>query len=153
MKPNPDKAREICRLYHNGSTLTTIARIMGHKTNVIANYLNRYYNKIYGEEWKRKQRVYDDKEVYEKFKEIYMPKLYTRKEICEKIGCSIYELEHMFEKYKISKPRLNTYKNQKTLANVPEEVFNDVKKYAEEHNMTIRGLVMLAINEFMLREK
>ena len=146
-----EKAKEICKMYHNGYTMTTIARVMGHKTNVIANYLNRHYKKIYGVEWERKNKVYNDEEIYAKYKKIYTPMAYTRKEMCEKIGCSIQELEHMFDKYKIKKPRLNTYKNQKTLCNVPEEIFDDVKNYAREHNITIRELVMRAVNEFILR--
>lgn len=148
----PEKARQICEMYHDGLTMSAIAKVMDCHTNSIVQYLDRYYSKFYGEEWKRKRIQYNDEELYSKFVKVYSPEIYTRKDLCEKIGCSIFEFEHMCETYNISFLKCLTYKHQKTLCNVPKEVYDDVKKYANSHNMSIRKLTMLAINEYILRE-
>jgi len=149
---NPEKARQICEMYHNGLTMSSIARIMNCKTNLIVQYLNGYYSYFYGNKWLRKRQSYNDRELFIKYRAEYVPGIYTRKELCEKIGCTIREFEHMCKTYNINHLRLHTYKNQKTLCNVPEEIFNDVKLFAQKHNMSIRKLAMLAINEYILRE-
>ena len=149
---NFTKARQICEMYHKGLTMSSIARMLNVGTNQIVQYLDRYYSTFYGNEWKRKRNVYDDYDILQRAKTIYTPGIYTRKDLCEKIGCTIQEFEHMCKTYNVKHLRLNTYKHQKTLCNVPEEIFNDVKSFAQKHNMSIRKLTMLALNEYMLRE-
>lgn len=151
-KRNLPKARQICEMYHSGLTMSVIAKELNIGTNQVVQYLDRYYSYFYGEEWKRKRLTYNDAELYNKFMEVYTPLIYRRKELCEKMGCSIAELEHMCKTYNISFLRCGTYKNQKTLCNVPEEIYDDIKRVVKEKGMSVRELVMLAVNEYLLRE-
>ena len=153
-KGNFNKGKEICEMYKNGVSLTTISKYYGNTLRNIIQYLNKYYIEIYGMPWKKKNKriVYRDKELYEKFQQVYTPFVYTRKSLSESLGCSTVELEHMCNTYNITHLRLKTYQGQKTLCNVPDDVYIDVVNYARKHKMSIRDVAMRALNEYMIRD-
>lgn len=150
-----EKAREVCAMARNGVPVTTIAKYFGNTHGTIRDMLNRWYRKFYDEDYvqydtKLRQRA---TELYNKFKTIYAPFLYSRKEICTKLDCTATELDYMMRKFNLNHLRLQTYEHQVTLCNVPKEIHEEYKAYADQHNMSIRKLACMAINDFILKDK
>ena len=45
------KAREVCAMYHNGISVTAIAKYYGNTYGTIRNMLSRWYKTFYNEEF------------------------------------------------------------------------------------------------------
>lgn len=149
---NIEKGKNICIMYNEGVSVSEIARVFKIKPNSVSQYLKRYYPKIYGAKWESFHEKQDKRsaELLPKFKEVYVPFTYTRSEICEMIGCTLPELEHMFSKYNLSHMRLKTYESQRTLCNIPNDNYDVYSDYARKHNMSVRKLACKAVNEYIL---
>lgn len=66
-----DKAKVICLAYKNGTTIKQIASAFNQEHSLIRGYLERYFEKFYGEPFKpfaelRAERL---EEIYKKYKE------------------------------------------------------------------------------------
>lgn len=147
-----EKAKVICALYHDGYSLTAIAKNYGCLVNNVVEYLDRWYKRIYGSNWvklrdKRKVRI---EQIHDKFVKVYKPFIYSRAEICRELNCSITEFECMLKTYNLTHLRLQTYGTQKTLCNVPKENFEEYKAYANKLGISVRELACRAINEYIL---
>lgn len=152
MNCNIEKAKHICELYKNGKSLTEIGKLYGHKISVIDSYIKRYYERFYNVKamnYKERKKKYLE-ELNNKYKEIYSPCLRSRKEMCELLNCKVLEFEMMLEEYNINHPRLKTYKCQKTLCNVPKEVFDEYKDFCKKRGWSVRKLACIAINNYIL---
>lgn len=155
MKPRYDKAKVICDLYKAGHSMTQIAKLYGHDESVISNYVKRYYKEFFGENpltYKEKKKIYL-RDLYNKYIEIYVPYLYSRTKMCNLLNCSILDFESMLEEFKINHPRLQTYKYQRTLCNVPEEVYNEYQRFCKKKGWSMRKLATMAINNFILNDE
>ena len=148
----PEKARNICELYHDGQSLTAISKQYNCQVHNIVEYLDRWYSRIYDTKWARLRdlRLNKAKEIKKKFTEIYKPFKYTRADICRMLKCTPSELEFTLKQYNMTHLRLQTYGKQKTLCNIPEENFEEYKAYANAHHISIRALACRAINEYIL---
>lgn len=149
-----DKAKEVCAMAHNGVSVTSIAKHFGNTHGTIRDMLKRWYKVFYDTDYvqhntKLRARA---EEIYNEFKQIYAPFSYTRRELCDMINCSAVELDYMIRRYDLSHLRLQTYENQVTLCNVPEEIHEEYKDYATKHKLSIRKLACMAINDFILRD-
>ena len=155
-KENPsDRARGICALYHAGESLTVIATQYGINHNTVKEYLDRWYHILYGGPYQTFHQKRDERaaELKEKFDNLYVPFLYSRTDMCRMLVCTPSEFEHMLHKYNVTHLRLKTYANQRTLCNVPQENYDEYKKFAEEHGMSVRELACIAINEYIIDHK
>ncbi len=152
MKQISEKALNVCTMYHNGQSLTTIAKQYHDQPHNIVQFLDRWYFRVYGINWVRLRERNEAraKELKPLFDEIYKPFVYNRAQLCKLLNCKLSELEFMLKYYNITYLRLQTYKSQKTLCNVPEENFEEYKEYANKHNISIRELACRAINEYIL---
>lgn len=147
------KNKTICLMYRNGISISDISKFFKCNNHTIYEHLQRCYKVMYGEEFYAPDEIKRNraKELYEKFKEIYKPFVYTRKNYCDMLECSIVELEYMFNKYKISHLRAKTYKTQRSLCNVPETNYEEYFNYCKNNNISIRKLAMCALNDFVLK--
>lgn len=152
MKQISDKALNVCTMYHNGQSLTTIAKQYHDQPHNIVQFLDRWYFRVYGVNWVklRERNEARAKQLKEIFDKVYKPFVYNRAQLCRLLNCKSSELEFMLKYYNITYLRLQTYKSQKTLCNVPEENFEEYKEYANKHNISIRELACRAINEYIL---
>ena len=151
-----DKAKLICEAYKNGYTISQIGRAFGHGHCVIENYLKRYYQSFYGELHKPKSQKISEylDDLYNRYKEIYVPSLYSREKLCEILGCKVYQLECMFTKYNLTHQWLKTYESQATLCNTSLEFREAVKDFAKKYGYrSVRAVAVRAINEFMLQHE
>lgn len=139
-------------MYHSGQSLTTIAKQYHNQPHNIVQFLDRWYFRIYGVNWARLKERNEAraKQLKEIFDKVYKPFVYNRAQLCRLLNCKSSELEFMLKYYNITYLRLQTYKSQKTLCNVPEENFEEYKEYANKHNISIRELACRAINEYIL---
>ena len=152
MEEITEKARNICALYHAGKSVTVIANEYKNSHSVIIEYLQRWYYRVYGEDYenfteKRAKRIV---ELKSKFDECYEPFIYSRAEMCRLLDCTATEFELMLKKYSISYLRLQTYRGQKTYCNIPLENYKEYKEFCEKHNMSMRELACVATNEYIL---
>lgn len=149
-----EKAREVCAMYHNGVSVTAISKHYGNTHGTIRNMLKRWYKTFYNEEFIQHNTLLAQRaeEIYNQFKQIYAPFSYSRKELCNMIDCTATELDYTIRKYDLSHLRLQTYENQVTLCNVPKEIHEEYKAYADEHNISIRKLACMAINNYILND-
>lgn len=149
-----EKAREVCTMYHNGISITAIAKHYNNTCSAISDMLSRWYKRFYNEEFKPHNTILTQKieKIYNQFKQIYAPFSYSRKELCSMIGCTATELDYTIRKYGLSHLRLQTYENQVTLCNVPKEIYDEYKAYANKHNISIRKLACMAINNYILND-
>ena len=147
-----ERARCICALYHAGESVSVIARQYEINHTVVIEYLDRWYHSIYGGPYKSFHQKRDERaeELKERFECVYVPFLYTRADICRMIDCTPAELDHMLHKFKLTHLRLKTYANQRTLCNVPQENYDEYKKFADDHGLSVRELACKAINEYIL---
>lgn len=152
MNSNIEKAKHICELYKDGKSLTEIGKLYNHDISVITSYIKRYYERFYNikpQSYKERKKEYLE-ELHNKYQETYAPHLHSRKEMCELLNCTPLNFELMLEEYNISHPRLQTYKCQKTLCNVPKEVFDEYKSFCEKRGWSVRKLACIAINNYIL---
>lgn len=147
-----EKAKNICKMYNEGISVSEIARVYNNTNNSIVQYLDRYYKNIYGQEWESFHEKQDKRsaELLPVFNSVYIPFTYTRKEICEIMDCTLQEFEHMLSKYDLTHLRLKTYEGQRTLCNVPNDNYDVYAEYAHKHGMSVRKLACKAINEYIL---
>ena len=150
-----DRARCICALYHAGESVSVIAKQYGINHTVVIQYLDRWYHCVYGGPYKtfHQKREERAEELKEMFDNLYVPFLYSRADMCRMLMCTPSEFEHMLHKYKLTHLRLKTYANQRTLCNVPQENYDEYKKFADEHKMSVRELACIAINEYIIDHK
>ena len=151
-----DKAKIICEAYHNGRAVTQISKTFGYDRNSVIGYLERYFERYYGEPYKpfSEKRAEFLEELYKKYQGVYIKGLYSRRTLCEMLNCTPLELEAMFKKYNIKNQWLQTYKDQRTLCNVPKEFYNSLEEFVKKYGYkSIREVTMLAVNEFMLQQE
>lgn len=150
---NIQRGKNICKLYKEGLTLTQIAKQLNINHSQVESYLKNYYEKVYDEKYKkfgekRKERL---AELYNKYKDIYVQGLYSRKELCKELNCNVQELEAMIRKYNLKNQWLKTYQGQETLCNVSHEFRESVKQFAKDNNYrSVRAVIVEAVNEFMM---
>lgn len=151
-KQPSDRSRCICALYHAGESVSVIAKQYKCNNHTVMEHLDRWYHSIYGGPYKTFHQKRDERaeELKEMFDNLYVPFLYSRTDMCRMLMCTPSEFEHMLHKYKLTHLRLKTYANQRTLCNVPQENYDEYKKFAEEHGMSVRELACIAINEYIL---
>ena len=121
----------------------------------IDNYIKNYYQYFFGEKpltYKEKKKLYLN-DLYNKYVDQYVPYLYSRREMCELLNCNVLDFELMLEEYKIHHPRMQTYKYQRTLCNVPEEVYNEYAQFCKKKGWSMRKLACVAINNYILNEE
>ena len=150
-----ERNKLICDLYHNGKTVREISELIKLRKSVVMVILQRDYEKFYEDAFvtphdKFLLRV---EELKNKFLEIYQPFIYSRADISKKLKCTETQLEYMLNKYNLEFLRLKTYKSQKTLCNVPDEFFDELKEWCIKHNTSIRKVTVTAINEYILKEE
>lgn len=152
MNAKPDRAKAICDLYHKGITSGEIAKQYKMLPNGVKQVLKAWYPKFYGREYEKRVEKTDKKlkDLKAKFDEIYIPKKYKTVEMCKLLGCKGYEFMQMLNKYNIEYLRLQTYKNQKSLCNVPDVLKQEINEYANKLGISVRELAMRAICEYML---
>lgn len=150
-----DRSRCICALYHAGESVSVIAKQYNCNNHTVMEHLDRWYHSIYGGPWKSFHEKRDERaeELKERFECVYVPFLYTRTDICRMINCTPSELDHMLHKFKMTHLRLKTYANQRTYCNIPQENYEEYKKFADTHGMSMRELACIATNEYILDHK
>ena len=146
--------KKICELYQDGCRVVDIAEALNHGRDAVYRALKKNYFLVTGQEFllSKDSKKIKYAELKKKFDNYYIPFKQSRKVLCKLLGCSVFDFEQMCKAYKINHLRLKTYGHQKTLCNVPEEVFNSVKAYANKHGRSVREVVCCALNEFMLKE-
>lgn len=154
MNRKSDKSKKICTMYHEGISVTEISRVLDCNRKTVLGHLERhykeYFNLDYKSSWKKvKER---DEKLFIKFNETYIPCTYTKIEICQLMECNTLEFDRMCNNYNLTYLRLKTYEGQRTLCNVPNENYDEYYKWAKEHNMSVRKLACIAINEYLLKE-
>lgn len=147
-----ERIKTICVLYQQGISMSAIARQLNHPRCTIERVLSHHYFSVTGEEFllyhdKRKLKLAALKTAFEN---IYVPFKYSRAELCRQLSCSEMELESMLQLYNLSHLRLQTYKHQRTLCNVPDEFYADVKKFADKNHISVRDVACRAINNYIL---
>ena len=150
-----ERNKLICDLYHDGKTIREISEIIKLKKAPLMTILKRDYNLYYTDAFispSEKIKIKSEK-LKEEFLKIYQPFRYSRAEICRKLNCKESQFEHMLNMYNLTHLRLKTYKSQKTLCNVPDEFFNEIKEYCNKHGMSVRKLAVTAINEYILKNE
>lgn len=150
-----DKAKVICLAYKNGTTIKQIASAFNQDQNLIKGYLERYFEKFYGEPFRpyAELRALRLEEIYKKYKQVYVRGLFTRRQMCEICQCSVMELEAMIRKYRLHHQWLKTYDSQVSLCNTSNEFREAIKEFAENNGYkSVRDVAVCAINEFMLQE-
>ena len=147
-----EKSKLICEMYNQGQSITSISQQLNIPRSTVDLNLKRWYNQIYNKNYKSFHNKRDEriKNLSIKFKEVYKPFIYTRTDICRMLNCNIVEFECMLKKYNLTHLRLQTYKCQRTLCNIPELNYHEYKRYAENNNMSMRELACVAINEYIL---
>ena len=156
MYQKPEKGKLICLAYKNGTTISEIARALGHGPDLIRMYLENYFETIYGEPFKTftEQREERLREIYKRYQDVYVQGLFTRAQICEIIECNVNELEAMLKKYDLHHQWLQTYDGQQTLCNVSKEFKDSINEFVEEFGYkSVRAVAVEAINEFMLQKR
>ena len=152
---NLDKGKAICLAYRNGMTISQISKAFNSTHTEINRFLKRYFGYFYDEEYKTFSEKRNNRleEIYEKYQEVYVRGLYTRSQMCEILGGNVNEFEAMSIKYGLNNQWLQTYSNQKTLCNVPEEFIKSVKDFVDKYGFkSVRAVAVTAINEFMLQQ-
>ena len=150
---NPsERSKLICEMYNKGLPVVSICKQLNVPHNTVILNLKRWYKEIYNEPYKNfhEKRCERLKELADKFKEVYKPFIYNRTDMCKMLNCNIAEFECMLKKYNLTHLRLQTYKYQRTLCNVPQLNYNEYKKYAKAKKMSMRELACVAINEYIL---
>ena len=147
--------KQMCDLYHDGHSITYIANITNNTRESVHRMLKTHYFDFIGEKFLSKQDKKKAKlaEIKDKFNKIYVPFKYSRAEICRALGCTIVEFESMLQLYNINYLRLNTYKAQKTLCNIPYEIYNEYKEFIRKKGISMRQLACRAINTYLLMEE
>ena len=150
---NIERGKSVCELYRQGLTLTEVAKKLGISHSQVEAYLKTYYKKIYDEDFvpyaKKQAKVLS--ELYQKYQDIYVPGVYTRKTLCKALGCDVHQLEAMLRRYGLKNQWLKTYAGQVTLCNTSKEFRDSVFEFAKAyHFKSVREFTIFAINEMML---
>lgn len=145
--------KAVCKLYREGVTVAQISRDLNLSPCSVRGYLKTYYEKIYDEKAvlpsvKKAERL---KDLYDKYQDIYVPGAYDQVEMCDKLGCSLTELQAMSRKYNLHHQWLKTYAGQATLCNVPRAFREDISTRAKKLGYkSVREFTVHAIVELML---
>ena len=150
---NIERGKAVCELYRQGLTLTEVAKTLGISHSQVESYLKTYYKKIYDEDFvpyaKKQAKVLS--ELYQKYQDIYVPGVYTRKTLCKALDCDVHQLEAMLRRYRLKNQWLKTYAGQVTLCNTSREFRDSVSAFAKAHGFkSVREFTIFAINEMML---
>lgn len=150
---NIERGKSVCDLYRQGLTLTEVAKTLGISHSQVEAYLKTYYKKIYDEDFvpyaKKQAKVLS--ELYQKYQDIYVPGVYTRKTLCKALDCDVHQLEAMLRRYRLKNQWLKTYAGQVTLCNTSKEFRNSVSEFVKAHGFkSVREFTIFAINEMML---
>ena len=148
--------RMICTWYRNGMSGTEIANKIGtNKRNVyvlLKKWYPIYFNTPYVGKHSDKYRKEFYEELYKKYRQYYMPNIYTTKELAKLMGCTIAQLNKLCELYNLDYQRLKIGKRQRTLCNVPEDFYKRIQKFSENMGFkSIRQFAVCAINEYILQ--
>lgn len=150
---NIELGKSVCDLYRQGLSLTEITKKLGITHAQVRSYLKTYYKKIYDEDYvpyaKRHAKALS--ELYQKYQDIYVPGVYTRKTLCKALDCDVHQLEAMLRRYRLKNQWLKTYAGQVTLCNISKEFRNSVSEFAKAHGFkSVREFTVFAVNEMML---
>lgn len=150
---NIELGKSVCDLYRQGLSLTEVAKKLGITHAQVRSYLKTYYKKIYDEDYvpyvKRHAKALS--ELYQKYQDIYVPGVYTRKTLCKALDCDVHQLEAMLRRYRLKNQWLKTYAGQVTLCNISKEFRNSVSEFAKAHGFkSVREFTVFAVNEMML---
>lgn len=150
---NIERGKSVCELYRQGLTLTEVAKTLGISHSQVEAYLKTYYKKIYDEDFvpyaKKQAKVLS--ELYQRYQDIYVPGVYTRKTLCKALGCDVHQLEAMLRRYGLKNQWLKTYAGQVTLCNTSKEFRDSVSEFAKANGFkSVREFTIFAINEMML---
>jgi len=145
----------ICDLYHDGHPVSEIAGAIHHGRDAVYRNLRKYYRSVIGEDFLLNKEIKQIKlsKLKDEFEKIYVPFKYSRASLSRALGCSAVELECMLQKYNLTHLRLQTYKSQRTLCNVPKEIYEEYQEFANANDMSMRDLACRAINEYILWRK
>ena len=149
---NISRGKEICKLYREGFTLTEISKKIGIAHSQVVSYLKNYYDKIYDEKYIPFAQSHADflEDLYNRYKAVYVPGIYTYKQMCDLLGCKSSELIAMTNKYKLNNQWLKTYNGQDTLCNVPHAFKEELKVQAKKHGYkSVRDITVHALVEFL----
>jgi hypothetical protein len=139
-------------LFEQGFGPQKICNSTGLARSTVYSWLRKYYPDYAQISEKRKQRIGD---LYSKYKEIYIPFVFSKEDICKELNCKIEELECMFRMYNVSHQRLQAYHGQVTLCNVAgsfrkriEDVVNKSNgKYRSVRDYCVSNLSLALLNE------
>ena len=146
-----ERNKIICDWYHSGATVSEISRRTNMQRGDVYNLLKTWYPRFYKTQFVGANSKEYYAELHKKYLEIYEPFVYRISEIARLCDCSIARLNKMFELYGIQHRRMQTYKHQKTLCNVPGEYYDEIKDYAKKYKFkSVRQLAVCALNEYML---
>lgn len=150
---NIELGKSVCDLYRQGLGLTEITKKLGITHAQVRSYLKTYYKKIYDEDYvpyaKRHAKALN--ELYQKYQDIYVPGVYTRRTLCKALDCDVHQLEAMLRRYRLKNQWLKTYAGQVTLCNISKEFRNSVSEFAKAHGFkSVREFTVFAVNEMML---
>lgn len=151
----PDKAKTICEMYKKGYSVSEISKLLDCEWHAVKDMLRRHYFEFYKEQLQKKQQILASRTeyIYNRYNELYVPFVYTEKEMCEKIGCTVAEFERMLLTYNLKHQRLNLSKKSKSLCNMSVDFYEVCKAYCDEKGISVRELACRAINEYMLCEE
>lgn len=150
---NIELGKSVCDLYRQGLSITEVTKKLGITHAQVRSYLKTYYKKIYDEDYvpytKRHAKALN--ELYQKYQDIYVPGVYTRKTLCKALDCDVHQLEAMLRRYGLKNQWLKTYAGQVTLCNISKEFRNSVSEFAKAHGFkSVREFTVFAVNEMML---
>ena len=148
--------KQICELYQKGWTGTEIAKHFNLKPNIVFALLKKWYPRVYDRPYighnttEYKEAYY--KKLYEKYKQVYKPFLYTHGELAELMDCSVPHLIKLIDMYNLNHIRLQTFKHYKSLCNVPDVFLEEIKTFCDKNGFaSVRQLAVRAINEYILQ--
>lgn len=157
MRANEAKAREICKLYHDGATIKELTIKYNCKHPSIINYLKGWYPKIYFKDYPKRRRqnnVTRYKMLGERFEQFYIPGAFTLQQVCRKLKCNSLEFESMKIECGFKHVVLKSTKKEKEMyaavCSLPQHVMDFYKLYTNYYGMSMRELVQTSVNEFII---